>query len=62
MIYFFLLPYLKHLFTKMDLLNDNVCSYENSLDYMKAIMASVEKNQTRVRVLVEKMNSNGLMS
>jgi len=44
----------------LDMLNDDVCSYENSLDYMKAIMASVEENHTRVRVLVEKVNSNGM--
>jgi phosphatidylserine/phosphatidylglycerophosphate/cardiolipin synthase-like enzyme len=44
----------------LDILNDNVCSYENALDYMEAIMASVESNQTRVRVLVEKVNSNGM--
>ncbi len=44
----------------LDLLNDDVCSYENALDYMRAIMTSVEKNQTKVRVLVEKVNSNGM--
>jgi phosphatidylserine/phosphatidylglycerophosphate/cardiolipin synthase-like enzyme len=44
----------------LDLLNDDVCSYDNALDYMKAIMTSVEENQTRVRVLVEKVNSNGM--
>jgi hypothetical protein len=44
----------------LDLLNDDVCSYDNALDYMKAIMISVEENQTRVRVLVEKVNSNGM--
>jgi cardiolipin synthase len=44
----------------LDLLNDKVCSFENALDYMKAIMTSVEKNQTKVRVLVEKINSNGM--
>jgi phosphatidylserine/phosphatidylglycerophosphate/cardiolipin synthase-like enzyme len=44
----------------LDLLNDDVCSYDNALDYMRAIMASVEGNQTRVRVLVEKINSNGM--
>jgi phosphatidylserine/phosphatidylglycerophosphate/cardiolipin synthase-like enzyme len=44
----------------LDALNDNVCSYDNALDYMQAIMASVEENQTRVRVLVEKINSNGM--
>jgi phosphatidylserine/phosphatidylglycerophosphate/cardiolipin synthase-like enzyme len=44
----------------LDILNENVCSYENALDYMEAIMTSVEENQTRVRVLVEKINSNGM--
>jgi phosphatidylserine/phosphatidylglycerophosphate/cardiolipin synthase-like enzyme len=44
----------------LDMLNDNICSYENSLDYMEAIMTSVEENQTKVRVLVEKINSNGM--
>ena len=44
----------------LDLLNDKVCSFDNALDYMQAIMASVEENQTRVRVLVEKINSNGM--
>ena len=44
----------------LDLLNDEVCSFDNALDYMKAIMTSVEENQTRVRVLVEKVNSNGM--
>lgn len=44
----------------LDVLNDNVCSYDNALDYMEAIMTSVEENQTRVRVLVEKINSNGM--
>jgi phosphatidylserine/phosphatidylglycerophosphate/cardiolipin synthase-like enzyme len=44
----------------LDNLNDDICTYENSLDYMQAIMSSVEQNQTKVRVLVEKLNSNGL--
>jgi phosphatidylserine/phosphatidylglycerophosphate/cardiolipin synthase-like enzyme len=44
----------------LDLLNDAVCTYDNALDYMQAIMTSVEQNQTKVRVLVEKINSNGL--
>lgn len=44
----------------LDILNDNVCSYDNALDYMQAIMKSVEENHARVRVLVEKINSNGL--
>ena len=44
----------------LDLLNDEICTYENALDYMRAIMTSVEENQTRVRVLVEKINSNGM--
>ena len=44
----------------LDMLNDEICSYDNALDYMKAIMTSVEENQTRVRVLVEKVNSNGM--
>jgi len=44
----------------LDMLNDNVCNYGNALDYMKAIMTSVEENQTKVRVLVEKINSNGM--
>lgn len=44
----------------LDALNDKICSYDNALDYMKAIMTSVEENHTRVRVLVEKINSNGL--
>jgi cardiolipin synthase len=44
----------------LDLLNDNVCSFDNALDYMNAIMTSVEENHTQVRVLVEKVNSNGM--
>jgi phosphatidylserine/phosphatidylglycerophosphate/cardiolipin synthase-like enzyme len=44
----------------LDLLNDDICTYENALDYMQAIMTSVEENRTRVRVLVEKVNSNGM--
>ena len=44
----------------LDLLNDDVCSYEDALEYMNAIMTSVEQNHTRVRVLVEKVNSNGM--
>lgn len=44
----------------LDLLNDNVCSFDDALDYMNAILNSVEQNQTRVRVLVEKINSNGM--
>jgi phosphatidylserine/phosphatidylglycerophosphate/cardiolipin synthase-like enzyme len=44
----------------LDHLNDEICSYDNALDYMKAIMTSVEENQTKVRVLVEKVNSNGM--
>ena len=44
----------------LDLLNDDVCSYDDALDYMKAILTSVEQNQTKVRVLVEKVNSNGM--
>lgn len=44
----------------LDNLNDKVCSYDNALDYMKAIMSSVEENHTKVRVLMEKLNSNGL--
>jgi phosphatidylserine/phosphatidylglycerophosphate/cardiolipin synthase-like enzyme len=44
----------------LDILNEDVCSYDDALDYMKAIMTSVEENQTKVRVLVEKINSNGM--
>jgi len=44
----------------LDLLNDDVCSYDDALEYMKAIMTAVEQNHTRVRVLVEKVNSNGM--
>ena len=44
----------------LDLVNDEVCSYDDALDYMKAIMTSVEQNQAKVRVLVEKINSNGM--
>lgn len=44
----------------LDMLNDEVCSYDNALDYMKAIMNAVEENQVKVRVLVEKINSNGM--
>jgi phosphatidylserine/phosphatidylglycerophosphate/cardiolipin synthase-like enzyme len=44
----------------LDLLNDDVCSYDDALEYMKAIMTAVENNHTRVRVLVEKVNSNGM--
>lgn len=44
----------------LDLLNDEVCNFDNALDYMDAILSSVEENQTRVRVLMEKLNSNGM--
>jgi phosphatidylserine/phosphatidylglycerophosphate/cardiolipin synthase-like enzyme len=44
----------------LDLFNDKVCSFDNALDFMDAIITSVEQNQTKVRVLVEKINSNGM--
>jgi len=44
----------------LDTLNDDVCSYDDALEYMKAIMTAVEQNHTKVRVLVEKVNSNGM--
>ncbi len=44
----------------LDLLNDDVCDYDNRLPYLDSIMTAVEQNDVKVRVLVEKSGSNGL--
>jgi phosphatidylserine/phosphatidylglycerophosphate/cardiolipin synthase-like enzyme len=44
----------------LDLLNDNICDYDNRLAYLESIMNAVEQNDVRVRVMVEKSGSNGL--
>jgi phosphatidylserine/phosphatidylglycerophosphate/cardiolipin synthase-like enzyme len=41
-------------------LDENICSYNDALPYMEAIMTAVEQNQTRVRVMAEQSNMNGL--
>lgn len=44
----------------LDLLNDNVCDYENALRFMEAITTAVEEKDVKVRVMVEKSNMNGM--
>ena len=44
----------------LDLLNDQICTYENHLPFMESILQAVEQNGVKVRVLVEKMNMNGM--
>lgn len=45
----------------LSLLNKDFCSFEdNSLPYMKASAESIEKNDTKVRVLMERTNMNGM--
>lgn len=39
---------------------EDLCTYDNALPWMEAIMAAVEQNQIKVRVIVENANSNGL--
>jgi len=39
---------------------EDLWSYDNALPWMEAIMAAVEQNQVKVRVIEENANSNGL--
>ena len=41
-------------------IDENICSYDDALPYMEAIMTAVEQNNARVRVMVEQSNMNGL--
>jgi phosphatidylserine/phosphatidylglycerophosphate/cardiolipin synthase-like enzyme len=43
-----------------NLLIKDVCTFDNALPWMRAIVDAVEQNQVRVRVIVENANSNGL--
>ena len=44
----------------LEIVNEGICSYEDSLPWMEAIMTAIEDNQTRVRVLVTDVNMNGI--
>jgi phosphatidylserine/phosphatidylglycerophosphate/cardiolipin synthase-like enzyme/MFS family permease len=44
----------------LDLLNDEICDYEDRLPFLDAITQAVEQNDVKVRVLVEKLNMNGM--
>ena len=41
-------------------LAEDICSYDDALPYMEAIMSAVEQNYTQVRVMAEQSNMNGL--
>jgi phosphatidylserine/phosphatidylglycerophosphate/cardiolipin synthase-like enzyme len=43
-----------------NLLVPDVCTYDNSLSWMQAMMDAVDQNHVRVRIIVENANSNGL--
>jgi phosphatidylserine/phosphatidylglycerophosphate/cardiolipin synthase-like enzyme len=43
-----------------NILFPGICSIENALPWMRAIIDAIEANQVRVRVIVENANSNGL--
>ena len=38
----------------------DVCTFDNALPWMKALVETIENNHTRVRVMMENANSNGL--
>jgi phosphatidylserine/phosphatidylglycerophosphate/cardiolipin synthase-like enzyme len=43
-----------------NLLVEDLCTFDNALPWMQAIMNAVEQNQIKVRVIVENANSNGI--
>lgn len=43
-----------------NLLVEDLCTFDNALPWMEAIVNAVEENQVKVRVIVENANSNGL--
>jgi len=44
----------------LNLVFPDLCTIENALPYMDALLESIENNHTRVRVMMENTNSNGL--
>jgi phosphatidylserine/phosphatidylglycerophosphate/cardiolipin synthase-like enzyme len=44
----------------LNLIVEDLCNFDNALQWMEAIMESVEQNQVKVRVIVEQSNSNGM--
>jgi phosphatidylserine/phosphatidylglycerophosphate/cardiolipin synthase-like enzyme len=44
----------------LNIVSPGTCTYANTLPWMQAIVQSVEQNHTRVRVMVENANMNGL--
>jgi phosphatidylserine/phosphatidylglycerophosphate/cardiolipin synthase-like enzyme len=42
------------------LVSQDLCSFENALPYMDAMLAAIEQNHVKTRVLVTNVNSNGL--
>ncbi len=44
----------------VNILDSNICTFDNALPWMKALVGAVEENNIRVRVIVENSNSNGL--
>jgi phosphatidylserine/phosphatidylglycerophosphate/cardiolipin synthase-like enzyme len=43
-----------------DLIFPGICSFDNALPYMTAMMEAIERNHVHVRVIMENSNSNGL--
>jgi phosphatidylserine/phosphatidylglycerophosphate/cardiolipin synthase-like enzyme len=44
----------------VNILNPDICTIENALPWMEALLEAVEKNNVTVRAIVENSNSNGL--
>ncbi|MEJ2710897.1 MAG: phospholipase D-like domain-containing protein, partial [Anaerolineales bacterium] len=44
----------------LNVVSPGTCTYANTLPWMQALVQSVEQNHTRVRVMVENANMNGL--
>jgi phosphatidylserine/phosphatidylglycerophosphate/cardiolipin synthase-like enzyme/MFS family permease len=44
----------------LNVVSPGTCTYANALPWMRALVQSVEQNHTRVRVMVENANMNGL--
>jgi phosphatidylserine/phosphatidylglycerophosphate/cardiolipin synthase-like enzyme len=44
----------------INIVDPEICNYDNSLEWMQAMMTAIEQNHTQVRVIVENANSNGL--
>jgi phosphatidylserine/phosphatidylglycerophosphate/cardiolipin synthase-like enzyme len=44
----------------LNLVFPDLCTIDNALPYMDALLESIENNHTRVRVMMENTNSNGL--